>query len=344
MSAASGITVSEDLRSQFADATHQGGPRLMQVTIESETKLIVKKVVNPASDWETDFDLTGSVLNEKDACYVLFRTDLKNSQGDYLWYLLRYVPDKAKVRDKMLYASTVGTLKQELGTGLFAEDIFGTVPNDINAKGYRAHTQHKDAAVPLTDEEKQKQEERLEGVFSGGSGTGTAYVHGVTFPVDQDVKDCLQDFKAGNINYVQLDIDVAKEVIVLADAQSCTIEHASSIFPNHLPRFHFYRWDHENEGEQHTSIVFIYSCPDGSQGTQSAPVKQRMLFSSSKANVASLMEPLGFQIHAKLEVNAGAEFNEADLRLLLHPPKAEAKKAVAKPKPQAGRKLIRGNQ
>jgi len=317
---------------------------MLQVAIENETALIVKRSVPPSADWEKDFDLTGSVISEKDACYLLYRTDVQNAQGDYLWYLLRYVPDKAKVRDKMLYASTVATLKQELGSSLFAEDIFGTVPNDINTKGYRAHNQHKDAAVPLTDEEKQKQEERMEGVFSGGTGTGAAYVHGVAFPVDQDVRDCLEDFKAGNINYVQLDIDMAKEMIILADAQSCSIDQASRLFPTGFPRFHFFRWDHDNEGEQVSSIVYIYSCPDGSHGTQSAPVKHRMLFSSSKANVAKILEGIGYQINLKLEINAGVEFNEDDLRVLLHPPKAGVKKVVAKPKPQAARKLIRGNQ
>jgi len=255
---------------------------------------------------------------------------------------LRYVPDKAKVRDKMLYASSVATLKQQLGSSLFTEDIFGTVPNDINSKGYQAHVQHKDAAVPLTEEEKQKKEERLEGVFTGGAGTASAYVHGVAFPVDQDVRDCLVDFKAGNLNYVQLDIDMAKETIILADAQNCSIAEASRLFPNNLPRFHFYRWDHDHEGEQVSSIVFIYSCPDGSHGTTSAPVKHRMLFSSSKANVASIIEGIGYQINAKLEINSGVEFNEEELRGLLHPAKAEAKKVVAKPKPQAARKLIRG--
>lgn len=133
-----------------------------------------------------DFDLTGQLITEKDACYLLLRTDLKNSQGEYTWYLMRYVPDKAKVglftlshlsphqvRDKMIYASTVATLKLHLGSSLFVEDLFGTVAvrvfsslcsssfiqNDVNSKGYRAHLQHKDAAIPLTEEEKQKQEE-----------------------------------------------------------------------------------------------------------------------------------------------------------------------------------------
>jgi len=342
MSHASGIVASADLIQKFADLTHGGGARLIQVMIEREAELVVKRTVNPKSDWESDFDLTSTVVTDKDACFILFRTDLQNPQGDYLWYLLRYVPDKAKVRDKMLYASTVATLKQELGSGLFAEDIFGTVVNDINAAGYRAFSSHKDADVPLTEEEKQKKEERLDGVFTGGTGTSGAYVHGVTFPVDDDVIECLQDFKAGNINYIQLDIDMQKERIVLADAQTVEVGRVGALFPKDLPRFHYYRWDHDNDGQSVSSVVFAYSCPDGSFGTQSAPVKHRMLFSSSKANVAGILEGQGIHIDAKLEINAGAEFTEAELNTVLHPAKAEAKKVIAKPKPPVQRKLIRG--
>jgi len=282
------------------------------------------------------------VLTDKEACYILYRTDLKNPQGDYVWYLLRYVPDKAKVRDKMIYASTVATLKQQLGSGLFAEDIFGTIPGDLNAAGYRAFSAHKDSDVPLTDEEKQKQEERLDGVAGGGVGTGGAYVHGVSFPVDQDVFECLQDYKAGNINYVQLDIDLAKEKIVLSDAKSEDVNNIGKLFPTNLPRFHYYRWDHEHDGQQYSSNIFVYSCPDGSHGTQGAPVKHRMLFSSSKANAASILEGQGITIDAKMEINSGAEFTETEITALLHPIKAEAKKVISKPKPQAQRKLIRG--
>jgi twinfilin-like protein len=243
----------------------------------------------------------------------------------------------------MLYASTVAALKLQLGSGLFAEDIFGTVPNDINAAGYRAFSLHKDSDVPLTEEEKQKAEERLDGVTTAGVGTGGAYVHGVAFPVDQDVLDCLQDFKAGNINYVQLDIDLTKERIILSDAASESIGGVGKHFPNNFPRFHYYRWDHDHEGQQISSTIFVYSCPDGSHGTQSAPVKHRMLFSSSKANAAAILEGQGITIDCKLELNAGVEFTEAEISAIVHPAKAEAKKVISKPKPQAQRKLIRGS-
>ena len=36
------------------------------------------------------------------------------------------MPDKAKIRDKMLYASTRATLTKELGDYRFADQVYGT--------------------------------------------------------------------------------------------------------------------------------------------------------------------------------------------------------------------------
>jgi twinfilin-like protein len=52
--------------------------------------------------------------------------DEKTSTGEYKWLFLCYVPDHAKVRDKMLYASTRATLTKELGDYRFADSIYGT--------------------------------------------------------------------------------------------------------------------------------------------------------------------------------------------------------------------------
>lgn len=58
--------------------------------------------------------------------YIFVRLDEKASTGEYKWLFLCYVPDHAKVRDKMLYASTRATLTKELGDYRFADSIYGT--------------------------------------------------------------------------------------------------------------------------------------------------------------------------------------------------------------------------
>jgi len=41
--------------------------------------------------------------------------------------LISWSPDEAAVRQKMLYASTKATLKQEFGSGQIKEELHGTI-------------------------------------------------------------------------------------------------------------------------------------------------------------------------------------------------------------------------
>jgi len=338
MSHSSGISVSPNLLSAFADASRtEHGTRILQVQIVNETSLELVKSVEPVKDWEKDFDLVPSVLNEREACYVLFRTDERNPQNVALWYVLCYVPDKCKVRDKMVYASTRSNLKSGLGANNIVEEIFGTSGADFNCAGFAAWKKHQSAGVPLTELEIQKNEELEQGLFKGGAGTSTAYVHGVSFPVDDDVLEALDSFVQSNINYVQVGIDPKNERIVLKHTGSYEINDVPSHFPTNEPRFHFYKWIHDYEGDHFESVVYCYSCP-------SSPVKLRMLYSTSKANLASVAESRGITTDLKLEITNGPEFNESDISSTLHPPKAEQKKTFAKPKPRGARQLIRNKE
>jgi twinfilin-like protein len=57
---------------------------------------------------------------------IIIRLDSKNSSG-YEWLFVSWSPDTAPIRQKMLYASTKATLKQEFGTSQIKEELHGTV-------------------------------------------------------------------------------------------------------------------------------------------------------------------------------------------------------------------------
>jgi len=119
------------------------------------------------------------------------------------------------------------------------------------------------------------------------------------------------------------------------------VEEVKNKVPLNEPRFHLFNWEHDHEGEQFSSVVFCYSCVlSGAKGQIAAPVKQRMLYSTSKANVVSVAESRGLTIAAKIEVNSAEEFCAAELIPVLHPQKAAAKTTFSKPKPKGQRKLI----
>jgi len=198
----------------------------------------------------------------------------KNNRDQWRWNLFCYCPDKSKVRDKMIYASTRSNLRSQLGDDFFVDEIFGTVPGDFNTQGYKAHVRHKESDAPLTREEEKIKEDREQGIFvGGGGGTGSAYSHGVAFPIDDAVNSAMDQFVNGGVNYVQLTIDVDAERILLCHSQNISVDDLANYLPNDEPRFHFFKCDHEHEGENISSTLYIYSCPDGSNGTVSAPVK-----------------------------------------------------------------------
>jgi len=244
------------------------------------------------------------------------------------------------LKKKMIYASTRSNLKSQLGDDYFVDEIFGSVPADFTQKGYESFIKHKEADVPLTREEEIIKEEREQGIFVGGSGMGGAYAHGIAFPVDDNVESAMDSFFAGENNYVGLTIDTDAERVCLIESTNIDIDQLGSFVPNDEPRFHFFKYDHEHLGDNLSSLIYVYSCPDGSKGTISCPVKKRMLFSSSKANVSSLATSRGGNIDLKLEVNNGEDVSAHEINILLHPAKVEKKK-INKPTPRGGRKLIR---
>lgn len=77
--------------------------------------------------WEKDYDnLIKPLIVDDQPCYIIYRFDTKNDSG-YDWLFISWSPDVAAIRQKMLYASTKATLKQEFGTSNIKEELHGTV-------------------------------------------------------------------------------------------------------------------------------------------------------------------------------------------------------------------------
>jgi len=340
MSHSSGIPVSQQLIDIFGNAHTSQNVRLIKAQIVEDEVVPTGSLQTSGNSEAEDMDKVHEHLDPAAPAYILFRLDEKNARG-YLWILMCYVPDKAKVREKMTYAATRSNLRKQLGTSYFVHEIFGTVPGDFNQKGYKAFLEMQKADTPLTVGERQSAAEKEQGLFVGGA--STAYVHGVAFPVEQAAGKALQDLLSKKHNYVQITIDADAEKITLGTTKTIDISEIPAQVPNDVPRFHFYRYDHEFEGADLSSLVMIYSCPDGSGNTKSAPVRLRMLYSSSKANIEHILTSVGGKLDAKLEVNQGDEANPEAIHLHLHPPKEEKKEAFAKPKgpTKGGRRLIR---
>jgi len=200
--------VSESLKDSFGSSITARDKRLLKVQIENEQIVEVSSAPFNGT-WENDLKLVVDLLEKDKACFVLYRLDSDTAQ----FVLFCYVPDKAKVKEKMLYASTRSNLKQQLGLNYFVDEVFGTVLGDFTLEGYKHHVQSKKSEAPLTEREQLKKEELNSGdIYSGGAST---YVHGVSFPVENQATDALKKLVSGSLNYVQIAIDCDKEKVIL---------------------------------------------------------------------------------------------------------------------------------
>lgn len=325
MSHSSGIPVGATLKEKFGSAVKDTSIRALQVEIE-ETEIVCLASKNKVGTFEEDLKWIGDLFQVDKATYVIVRLDGDASK----FVLFCYVPDKSKVREKMLYASTRSNLKQQLGASYFVDEVFGTIPDDFSSKGYKTHKDTQKMEAPLTDSERLKQTQMESGeIYTGGAST---YVHGVAFPVDQKAMDAVTQLKQGSVNYVQIAIDLDGEKVILDHTEkSLDLSGVKAKISTSEPRFHFFAFKHSYEGAEQSPVVYIYSCPDGSGNTKSAPVKMRMLYSSSKANVAEILSKVGGSVAAKMEINTSDELEEEAILTLLHPKQEEKKESFAKP-------------
>ncbi|XP_031562450.1 twinfilin-1-like isoform X2 [Actinia tenebrosa] len=295
MSHQTGIQANDDLKSLFAQSK-EGDIRVIKIDIIDE-ELTPVTSLEPANDWETDFDLVPPLLEAKKSCYLLYRLDTKNNQG-YEWLFIVYTPDFAPIRDKMLFAGTKATLKKEFGGGHVKDELLGSEKGDITLDAYLKQKEAEHAPPPLTAEERELQDvKHQEGARTHiNVSTKVSHMTGVHFPVNDQGIESLQRLQNKEIQYVQLKLNIENETIELAGEEG-SVEPAdlAGLVPTNEARYHFYLFKHTHEGDYMESIMFIYSMPGYSCG-----IKERMLYSSCKGPVVDFAEQqIGMEIPKK---------------------------------------------
>ncbi|KAI9101339.1 hypothetical protein DFS34DRAFT_614047 [Phlyctochytrium arcticum] len=303
MSHQSGIRPSQELLDAFAAAAQTQTTRALKVSL-SEESLTLAQDIPVTGSWEDDFTLVTPLLKPTEPTFILYRKDTTNTSGAHEWILLQYVPDQAKVREKMLYASSKATLLKELGDARFVDTLYGTLPEELNLNGYRKYITHKEAAAPLTEREQEAQAVRkAESSAEISISSRRSHAQGVSFPFSEPTKQALSDLKSGEVNAVILRVDVKEEVIELDQAANIKVENVVALITPDVPRFVFITVK-SDDGSSNT--MFVYICPPTSN------VKERMLYSASRANVVGYVtEELALPVQKKYEVDSAKEIDIA---------------------------------
>ena len=150
---------------------------------------------------------------------------------------------------------------------------------------------------------------------------------GLAFPFTDAAIEAIQaTFKNEKTNYVQLSIDMNKEIVNLKSQSTCTVHELPEKVPEDAPRYHLFRFNHTYEGDflkstgkykrhdyrvglhfilgtdRHPELnfvsvilVFIFTMPG-----YNCSIKERMLYASCRNTVIETIEALGVEIIKKV--------------------------------------------
>ncbi|KAH6898246.1 hypothetical protein B0T10DRAFT_543244 [Thelonectria olida] len=325
----SGISASQELQAEFNSLLSSNDTFGLLATIEKEALVPVATIPSSSSSFADNLTGLEPHIKPDAALYIILRRF--DSAPKFL--AVTYVPDGARVRQKMLFASTRLTFVRELGTEHFRETIFVTTAAELTAKGFEKHDAHTKLDAPLTEEEQTLGEvKRAE--QEAGSGTGTREIHlskSLAMPVSEDAISALKDIGTGGRSVAMLKINPDTEAVELVpeSPNPSTIGELSQVISTDEPRFTFYRFTHTHNGTESSPILFFYTCPV-TGGVKS--IKNRMLYPLMKRAVLEVAEKeAGLKTEKRFEVEEPSEITEQTVLDDLHP-KVTARTGFSRPK------------
>ncbi|KAF2969558.1 hypothetical protein GQX73_g4017 [Xylaria multiplex] len=327
----SGISASEELVSQFNKLLSDDSQFGLLVTISSEALRPLASLPRSSPNFDTNLELLKRYLKPDEPLYVLLR---RHNNAPFL-IAVTYVPDTAKVRQKMLFAATRLTLVRELGSEHFRETIFATTTDELSPAGFARHDKHTDLDAPLTEEERTLGEvKRAEA--EAGTGTGVREIHlssTMNMPVKNDALNALSELgRGGGRALVMLKINSQDEAVELVPDTSkpTSIAEAVLAISTSEPRFTFFRYRSSRTGAEDKEVLLFFYTNPATPGTKA--VKNRMIYPLQKRAVLSMAEKeCGCAVEKKFEVEDPSEITE-ELVLEELFPKVETKAAFRRPK------------
>lgn len=330
----SGISASQELTSKFTDLLQNDEHFGLLATIQNEA-LTPVSLLTASSSSATFADNVNSLvqpaLADAEPLYLL----LKRYDTAPRLVAVSYIPDIAKVRQKMLFASTRLTLVRELGREHFRDTIYATTRDELTPEGFERHDKHEQLEAPLTEQERDLEGVKQAEAAEGARGTGSRELNlgqRMTMPILDDALAALKELQPdGGSSLVMLKINPETEKIELVPDSSkpASISELTSDISTSEPRFTFFRYAHEYGGNQSAPLLFFYTCP-ATAGRRA--IKDRMLYPLMKRAVLdAASSECGLEVDKKFEVEDPSEITEDGVLSELHP-KVEARKGFSRPK------------
>jgi twinfilin-like protein len=254
---------------------------------------------------------------QEDPSYIFCKTGVLQTI-----LFITYVPLDAKVRQKMLYASSQATFLKQISVSSTLHSVFASMPGDITESDLTRLASGQSA--PLSSAEKDLQQVReAETLEASTLGTTSRKAHtnsGIGFPFTRDAWTLVESTKSTSDSIIhQFRINLEEEEIESESSNTFTnISEALGIISKESPRYSLLC--------HNSMVVFLYTCPSSSK------IKEKMMYSSNKLNFLNMVAEADIELSQKLEAADPSEIDPQDIM----PPKTEtdgrAKLAFAKPK------------
>lgn len=294
MAARAHLRITKELGRTFTAARKSEDVRYVMVKVQKE-KLVLHKEGKISSSEAEDFDAVVTPLGEKEACFIFFRLDDKNEDGSDNWLFVTYVPDNAPVRDKMMYASSVDDLTDQLGSKCYSDTYSCCDKVDLSYEAYKASKSRRRGSFSavMTEKEKFIKDEK-----SLDRTTVAAGMRSLPFKINDDIRSALKAL-GNERSFVAIKIvkSKGKEKCVLDKdiASDGAIEDASFGLE---PRFCV-----TQSGD---NMVFVFFCPDD------AKAQYKMLYATAKKAVLDNCEQAtGKKMAFALELTDIKEFKKS---------------------------------
>lgn len=255
------------------------------------------------------------------------------------WLFVSWTPESSSVREKMIYASTKSTAKQEFGGGSIFADYFVSSPEDLSLDSVTKWIERKqhirDGHIDMNELSLNEQElhqvkldeaalcaDLLAAAINSKDKQNQRSLPNIEMPIADEAISALYDFKLGKSAYVQFSIDPKSETILLeknepSDGFDLAKKSIASLTPKDHARYHLISYNHQHNKKQIKATLFVYSIP-----SSGCPVKERMLYSSVKNSLLQVIQEeskIGINVDRRIETDDPAELTVKFLYDELYP-------------------------
>jgi len=325
--AKSGITVSSDLERIF----HQFGESkadFLQVGLANEAFQLVGAPHSAASPADA-FRAMQEKVSRNEPTYFIFRVPGEQR----LFVIVFHCPDASKVKDRMLFASSIAALRKGFGDSKFINpDTFRTSnKEELDFQAFTRSREEVDHRDLMTSEELYRKEAEKDSVGNVSSEKVGAIVQASSsLKVSKGVGAAVSAFSAGSASSIVFRLNPESEELEEVERGNFTLDDIAKKMDKKEPRYALVKFTYDNDGKRESPNLFVYYCPD------SAKPKLKMFYSSAKAMVIQYLADASIEVAKKLEASDPAEVSVQSAMDELHP-KVAAKAGFAKPKSQASK-------